>query len=70
MQMYNATTDQLIKDIRPSYSKGFVSHYIAKDVDTGKRVKIAKDELKNNFQDTRYVDVEYLRGDDIGEKAP
>lgn len=62
MQMYNATTDQLIMNIRPSYSKGLVSHYTAKDVDTGKKVKLSINELKNNFQNTKYVDVEYLRG--------
>ena len=61
MKMYNSDTDQLIANIRPYYHRGFVLHYIAKDVDTGKQVKISTKDIKG-FQDVKYVDVDWYRG--------
>lgn len=61
MKLYNAATDSLIINVKPFFKGGFVSHYVAKDVDTGKTVKIAKDGIKA-YQDIRYVDYQTLRG--------
>ncbi len=61
MKLYNATTDTLIANVKPFFKGGFVSHYVAKNVDTGKTFKIAKADIKA-YQDTRYVDYQTLRG--------
>lgn len=67
MQLYNATTDTLITNVQPFYKRGFIDHYKAKNIDTGKTVKVSVKELKKEYQNTKYVDVDYLRGNDIGD---
>lgn len=61
MKMYNSDTDTLIERVTPFFKSGRVSHYVAKNSDTKETITVTKEELKE-YQDTRYVDYETLRG--------
>lgn len=64
MKLYNESTDTIATSIKAFYKRGFVDHYKAIDMETGKRIKIGKEELKRDWQDARYVDIDAIRGDE------
>ena len=66
MKLYNSSTDSLIISVKPYFVKGFVDHYKAIDLDTGKRLTLSLDQLKE-YQKLSQVDITYYRDKDAFE---
>ncbi len=61
MRFYNTATDVIATDIKPYYVKGFIDHYKAKDAETGKKIRIERQELKTEWTQERHIDIDDYR---------